>query len=370
MASTNNTMSDARRNMTRAIRGRFPPGSFLNDTVPEVRPRNEHVIDNDMRFFDIKRELVNIKFEVTEMELCGSGSFGRVFSCFAIENGVKTSEKFAVKVIRAESLSTYILKKWKNRSMREMFYLQYMEHNNIVKLYDYMWLDNPARRNFPAFLAMKFEFLETDLDKMSKQMGPMPLDILTSIAKQIGSAIAYMHRSLLVNHDIKPANIMVEKLNQDGKIDANSVYKLIDFGLARHTNQPMGSEIKCRRNYGGTKMFMCPQKIGQNNFREYDVYLSDSYSFGITLLSLTVGYANYRNILRFMEPYNIFTHQVRLVWNQKISDPYFFYIIGKLIDVQWKRFYVKDILNMLESRPQDKLDHYFYLANNDPVLRD
>ncbi|KAI2806584.1 hypothetical protein BLOT_008541 [Blomia tropicalis] len=53
---------------------------------------------------------------------------------------------------------------------------------------DYMRLDYPARKHFPAFLAMKFEILETDLDKMSKKMGPMPLEILASIAKQIGSA--------------------------------------------------------------------------------------------------------------------------------------------------------------------------------------
>ncbi|KAJ6220694.1 hypothetical protein RDWZM_006506 [Blomia tropicalis] len=372
MSTINNNNNVAGRNATRAIRGRIPPGSFLNDTVPNFRPRNEPAMENDMRFFDIQRELVNMKFEVTEMELCGSGAFGRVFSCFATENGVKTSEKFAVKVIRAESLALYTLNKWRHRSTREMFYLQNLEHNNIVKLFDYMWLDHPARRHFPAFLAMKFEFLETDLEKMSIKMGAMPLETLVSITKQIGSAIAHMHSRRLINHDIKPANIMVEKLDQNGNIDANSVYKLIDFGLARHTNLTYGSQVKCKRSYGGTKIFMCPEKIGQNNIREYDVYKSDSYSFGVTLLSLAVGYNNFRNILRFAGPVDIFTHQLRFIWNKEITHPYLYYIIGKLIVDEPKRLYVKDILNMLENPPQHKLDHYFYLAppNDAPTLKD
>ncbi|KAJ6220695.1 hypothetical protein RDWZM_006507 [Blomia tropicalis] len=316
------------------------------------------------------RQRVNQKFEVSELVLCGSGAFGTVFSCYATKNGEKTFEQLAIKVIRAESLATSSLKKWKRRSKREMYYLHKLEHENIVKLHDYLWLNNPEKKHFPAYLAMKFEYLETDLEKMAKKMRTFSVDLLIPIAKQIGSAIAYMHSKKIINHDIKPANIMVEKLEQNGNIGANSVYKLIDFGLARHTDHPLGSEAKCDKFMGGTLIFTCPEKIGRNKKREYDLYLSDSYSFGATLFSLLFGYNEYVTRMRNMNPGDLFMQYLNVAWEFEITHPYFFSIIGHLLTHQFRRKYVKDILEMLENPEQHPIDYYFYKPPDGfPILK-
>ncbi|KAI2806580.1 hypothetical protein BLOT_008537 [Blomia tropicalis] len=348
------------RKVNHAIKGKFASGSFLNETVEEAGSNKEKFIENDICFFDLQKERVNQKFEVSELVLCGSGAFGTVFSCYATKNGEKTFEQLAIKVIRAESLATSSLKKWKRRSKREMYYLHKLEHENIVKLHDYLWLNNPEKKHFPAYLAMKFEYLETDLEKMAKKMRTFSVDLLIPIAKQIGSAIAYMHSKKIINHDIKPANIMVEKLEQNGNIGANSVYKLIDFGLARHTDHPLGSEAKCDKFMGGTLIFTCPEKIGRNKKREYDLYLSDSYSFGATLFSLLFGYNEYVTRMRNMNPGDLFMQYLNVAWEFEITHPYFFSIIGHLLTHQFRRKYVKDILEMLENPEQHPIDYYFY----------
>src|ERR1700739_3172698 len=54
--------------------------------------------------------------------------------------------------------------------------------------------------------------------------GPLPLDEVLPIAKQIAEALEYAHERNIVHRDLKPAN---EKIAPDGAA------KLLDFGLAK-----------------------------------------------------------------------------------------------------------------------------------------
>src|SRR6185369_13877761 len=53
--------------------------------------------------------------------------------------------------------------------------------------------------------------------------GPIPLDEVLHIARQIGDALEAAHEKGIIHRDLKPANI---KIDPDGKV------KVLDFGLA------------------------------------------------------------------------------------------------------------------------------------------
>ena len=59
--------------------------------------------------------------------------------------------------------------------------------------------------------------------------GPMPLDEMTPIARQIAEALQAAHEHRIVHRDLKPANI---KIREDGTV------KVLDFGLAKAIGSP------------------------------------------------------------------------------------------------------------------------------------
>ncbi|KAJ6220693.1 hypothetical protein RDWZM_006505 [Blomia tropicalis] len=357
------------RKINHALRGKYPPGSFLNHshTEEEAGTSKEPETPNEMCNFEFQTERVMRKLKVVDLVVCGSGAFGTVYSCVGIKNGVKQEDKkLAIKVVRARSLATSTLKKWKRQSKREMYYLHQMKHDNIVKLHDFVWVYNPLKNDEPAYLAMKFEFLETDLERMGKKMGSFSVEILISIAKQIGSAIAYMHSKKIINNDIKPANIMVEKL-ENGKIGPNSVYKLIDFGLACHTSYSAEKKVPCTMFMGGTMIFMCPEKIGNKSVRKYDPYLSDSYSFGAMLFSLYLGFDEYISLIADADPGQLFLRYLKAWWSRRdqvLTDPHFLYFMGKLLANECQRSFVQDILDTLDNPKYSKIENYFFKPKN------
>jgi len=111
----------------------------------------------------------------------------------------------------------------------------------------------------------------SSLDRISKQFGPIRVDVLGKITEAILGGLVYLYETHRIMHrDIKPSNVLV---NSRGQI------KLCDFGVAGETVNSIAD------TFVGTSTYMAPERIqgGQYTVR------SDVWSVGLTVMELAVG---------------------------------------------------------------------------------
>lgn len=108
-----------------------------------------------------------------------------------------------------------------------------------------------------------------DLHEWAKSHQPDQATIM-EIAKQLIGALAHIHHNGIIHRDIKPKNILVH----------NQVFKLGDFGVARHLLEGSMAETAV-----GTPFYLCPEICSGS---QYD-YKSDVWSLGCVLYELAVG---------------------------------------------------------------------------------
>jgi serine/threonine-protein kinase len=118
--------------------------------------------------------------------------------------------------------------------------------------------------------------------------GPIPVEEVLPIAKQIAEALEYAHEHGIIHRDLKPANI---KLTPDGAV------KVLDFGLAKAladdpassldlTNSPTLSVAATKAGLIlGTAAYMSPEQArgGQVDKR------TDIWAFGVVLYEMLTG---------------------------------------------------------------------------------
>ena len=111
------------------------------------------------------------------------------------------------------------------------------------------------------------------LDKLLKEHGAFPEDLVIDWAKQLCDALGYLHsqKPPIIYRDMKPANIM---LKPEGNI------KIIDFGIAREYKEQNLTDTTVL----GTKGYAPPEQYsGQTDAR------SDIYALGMTMHHLLTG---------------------------------------------------------------------------------
>ena len=186
----------------------------------------------------------------------GEGGMGTVYRATDTRLGREVAIKFSAE-------------KFSERFEREARAIAALNHPNICTLYDVG----------PDYLVM--ELVEGEAPK-----GPMPLDQLLDIARQIADALKAAHEKGIVHRDLKPANL---RITPEGKI------KVLDFGLARLGNPPQeGSQDSptmlsiAATQAGmifGTASYMSPEQArGKTADRRADIW-----AFGVVLYELSTG---------------------------------------------------------------------------------
>jgi serine/threonine protein kinase len=154
-----------------------------------------------------------------------------------------------------------------------------LNHPNICALHDV------GSQNGIEYLVMECVEGESLAQRLEK--GPLPVEQVVKVGKEIADALDKAHRSGIIHRDLKPGNIM---LNKSGS-------KLLDFGLARPVSQPVASlatltatgdreqSVTQEGSIVGTFQYMAPEQV---EGKELDGR-SDVFSMGAVLYEMVTG---------------------------------------------------------------------------------
>ncbi len=225
------------------------------DTV-EIKKVPDYVSEEFRGIF----EALSRKYKV--LGFIGKGGFSQVF---LIEDKI-LKRKCALKILSSEL--TGFSSEAVERFLREARLYAELEHPNIVPIYEVGFEGDRA------YIIMKY-IEGKNLRNIISEGGPLPLEAVLRVSRDILSALAYMHSKGIVHRDIKPSNIIIEE--STGKAI------LADFGLAKR----MDAVTKLTRSGEllGTPHYLSPEQARGEKITP----ASDVYSFGITLFEMVTG---------------------------------------------------------------------------------
>lgn len=195
-----------------------------------------------------------------------------------------------------------------------------LHHPNIIEIHAV------GQWNSLPFIEMERIDGET-LEKILADRGALPLEVCTSVALLIGSALQYAHNQEyviyghqyhgVIHRDLKPSNIMVP---------ANGVVKLMDFGIARPTDASIHTTDGAIL---GTMQYLSPEQL---EGKEADIR-TDIYALGTVLYEMVTG-------VKAFPEHNVSKLMLSKIKNDyKSIDQYMLKIpprLRRVIRVQWR----------------------------------
>jgi serine/threonine protein kinase len=201
------------------------------------------------------------EFEI--LQQLGTGAMGAVY----LAKDISLSRKVAIKVIASNLLSDATMI---SRFRFEAQTVASLRHPNIVNVH--------AVRQSADLHYFVMEFIDgPPLRNIVKTHAPLDVDVVQAIIFQVGSALAYAHRSAggVIHRDVKPANIMVDK---EG--DAF----VTDFGISKMSEAQTG--LTQTGATIGTPEYMSPEQCRGDALTGS----SDQYALGIVAYEMLVGH--------------------------------------------------------------------------------
>jgi len=211
----------------------------------------------------------------------GAGGMGEVYRA----RDIRLNRSVAIKVLTSHLVDNPELKQ---RFEREAKAISSLNHPNICTLHDI------GSQDGVDFLVMEHLEGETLAQRMRK--GPLPLELVVKVGREVADALDKAHRAGFVHRDLKPGNVM---LTESGA-------KLLDFGLAKplHTlpaangsaplvsaaltmssPTPQLSPLTTQGTIIGTMQYMSPEQI---EGREADAR-TDIFALGAVLYEMVTG---------------------------------------------------------------------------------
>src|SRR5437764_9151677 len=157
------------------------------------------------------------------------------------------------------------------RFVREARYGERVQHPNVVRTIE-IGEAGPGLH----FLAIEWATGEI-LEKYAKRQGPLPVDEVCAIMKQIADAVHAAHAVGIVHRDLKPDNVMYDP--------ATRQVKLLDFGIATDTDIAPEQRLTRAGFFVGTLMYVAPEALSG----ELVGPLADQYSLATIAYFLLTG---------------------------------------------------------------------------------
>jgi glycogen synthase kinase 3 beta len=203
-----------------------------------------------------------VEVKYSNVRVVGNGSFGVVYVARLSDSG----EPVAIKKVLQD-------KRYKNRELQIM---RKLEHQNIVKLLYFFFLNSDGRDDLYLNLILEFvpETVYRVARQYSKQRQQVPMIYVRLYTYQLFRALAYIHHVGVCHRDIKPQNLLIDP--------ESGVLKLCDFGSAKFLirGEPNVSYI-CSRYYRAPELI-----FGSTNYTNS----IDVWSGGTVLAELLLGH--------------------------------------------------------------------------------
>ena len=216
----------------------------------------------------------------------GQGAYGITYLATATMKGAlgNIAVKVAIKEFFSKELNTRkvdgnvsevssdsLAGKYSNMFLREARNLSHLKHDGIVNV-----LEAFSENNTHYYV---MEYVDGgSLDAYIRSKGRLSERETLSLARQIGSALAFMHENKMLHLDLKPKNIM---LRADGTLC------LIDFGLSKQYEAD--GEPESSTTIGLGTPGYAPIEQGSSDDRKTFAPTLDIYAFGATLFKMLTG---------------------------------------------------------------------------------
>jgi serine/threonine protein kinase len=160
------------------------------------------------------------------------------------------------------------------RLMEEARIVSSLHHRGIVDVFTFGTLEDGR-----PYLVM--EFLEGEpLDGYLAREGRMSPEDAVAVLDEVFAAMAVAHHAGVVHRDLKPVNLF-------WAFDSSALryIKILDFGLAKRSQQPNGFATQTAFRPAGTPEYMAPEQARGERVSPR----SDLYSLGVTAFEMLTG---------------------------------------------------------------------------------
>ncbi|MGN7398793.1 Stk1 family PASTA domain-containing Ser/Thr kinase [Cytobacillus praedii] len=193
------------------------------------------------------------------LEIIGGGGMANVY----LAHDMILDRDVAVKMLRLDFAND---EEFIRRFHREAQSATSLAHPNIVSIFDV------GEEDSIYYIVMEYVDGQT-LKQYIQQNSPIKVDKVLDIMKQLTSAISHAHQNHIIHRDIKPHNILIDRLGN---------VKITDFGIAMALS---ATSITQTNSVLGSVHYLSPEQArgGMANRK------SDIYSLGIVMFELLTG---------------------------------------------------------------------------------
>ncbi|HEY5933261.1 MAG TPA: serine/threonine-protein kinase, partial [Kofleriaceae bacterium] len=203
----------------------------------------------------------------------GEGGMGSVY----LAEHPSIGKKVALKVLHSEfSTNQEVAARFFNEAKA----VNDIGHPNIVDIIDFGIIQAGVNREQLVYFIMEYLSGGT-LSTLIRNESPLPPERALGIGLQVADALGASHKCGIVHRDLKPDNIILQPRGRE-----RDFVKLLDFGIAKLTNDAQGSRRTRTGIVMGTPAYMSPEQCEGRGSIDHR---TDIYALGILLYEMLTG---------------------------------------------------------------------------------